>query len=404
MTTRPSLVRHGGWAFLVTAVIGRQPPAMVQLGLLMYVAAEGLGLPLGGATVAAVGLGTALSATLIGRLVDAFGPLPVVAAATVVQVSGLAAIRAATPGLVAGTVPHGVLLLLAGLCGLANPQIGPIVRAHWSHLSRARHEPGLVGVALGYEGAMDEMSFIVGPVVASLLVAALGPGPALYTLMAIIVAGQGVFIVHLWFARAEWGHSPAVAGRDRAPTKLPFRALLPPMVILLAVGVTFGSVQTALTAQHAAAGTEYLTGIIYGSVGIGSACSSIVTPRLPPRISTATRLLFGACGLVLAGVAFSFLLSLWPALVVAILMGVGIGVVLVTGFARAEEVAPTGRIASAMTMLSMCLTLGVSFGAALAGRLSEVPARGFWPVVVSGLVAILASRYIAHQQRRARRG
>ena len=47
--------------------MGRQPAAMVQLGLLMYVAASGLGLDLGGLTVAAVGLGTASGATVTER-------------------------------------------------------------------------------------------------------------------------------------------------------------------------------------------------------------------------------------------------------------------------------------------------------------------------------------------------
>lgn len=129
MGSNASLVQHGGWPFLITSAIGRLPPAMVQLGLLMYVAQVGLGLGLGGLTVAAVGLGTAISATIMGRLVDAFGPLPVVASATLVQVSGLVAIDTVTPALVDGRLPSTVLLALAGVCGLANPQLGPIVRS-----------------------------------------------------------------------------------------------------------------------------------------------------------------------------------------------------------------------------------------------------------------------------------
>lgn len=398
MPTSPSLVSYGGWPFLITSVIGRLPPAMVQLGLLMYVAQVGLGLGLGGLTVAAVGLGTALSATLMGRLVDAFGPLPVVAGATAIQVGGLVAIEIATPGLVSGAIPSTVLLLLAGVCGTANPQLGPIVRSHWAHLSRRNNEPLLIRHALGYEGAIDEMSFIVGPVAASVLVAGLGADLAIRVLMGIIVVGQGVFCLYLLASRADWDHAPRTA-QGKSSEKIPVVALLPPMIVLFCVGVTFGATQTALTAVNVARGTEQLTGIVYGAVGIGSACSSVLTPRLPSWFTTGRRLAFSAVALLFAGVTFSLLPSLWPALGIAILTGVGIGIALVTGFARAEEVAPNSRIASSMTMLSMCLTLGVSIGAALAGWLSDVLWLGFLPVIGAGLVALTAALVVVQHQR-----
>lgn len=176
-------------------------------------------------------------------------------------------------------------------------------------------------------------------------------------------------------------------------------ALLPPMIVLLSVGITFGATQTALTAVNTARGTEYLTGIIYGAVGIGSACSSLFTPRLPLRFTAGKRLVFGSVGLLFAGLAFSLLPTTWPALAVAILAGVGIGVTLVTSFSRAEEVAPTSRIASSMTMLSMCLTLGVSIGAAIAGQLSDVLWQGFLPVIGAGLLALAASAVVIWHQR-----
>jgi len=395
MGSNASLVQHGGWPFLITSAIGRLPPAMVQLGLLMYVAQVGLGLGLGGFTVAAVGLGTAISATIMGRFVDAFGPLPVVVSATVVQVSGLVAIAAVTPALVAGDLPPTVLLALAAVCGLANPQLGPIVRSRWSHLGRRYGNPQLVRQALGYEGAVDEMSFIIGPVAASTLVAGLGPDLAIRVLMGIIIVGQGVFCLYLWSSRADWDRGSSRA-RATPAERLPMGALLPPMIVLLSVGITFGATQTALAAVNDARGTDHLTGIVYGAVGIGSACSSVFTPRLPDRVTLRMRLAFGAVGLLLAGAGFALLPTLWPALIIAILMGVGIGVVLVTGFARAEEVAPRSRVASSMTMLSMCLTLGVSIGAAIAGQLSDVLWHGYIPVLCAGVLALVAASFVGH--------
>lgn len=385
----PSLVQHGGWPFLITSIIGRLPPAMVQLGLLMYVTALGLGLGLGGLTVAAVGLGTAISATLMGRLVDKFGPLPVVSVATLVQVSGLSIIHLLTPGLVSGDTPSAALLVAAGLCGFANPQIGPIVRSHWSHLSRRRNEPVLVSHALGYEGAVDEMSFIVGPIAASFLVAFLGPTPALFTLMGIIIVGQGVFILYLFTDRAAWDHR--TVEKQSGSGQIPYLSLVPPLVVLLAVGVTFGATQTGLTAVNESRGTPQLTGLIYGSVGLGSAISSVLTPRLALGVRPAVRLAVGSGLLLIGALGFTTLPDPGASLVFAILLGLGVGIILVTGFARAEAVAPTSRIAQVMTMLSMCLTLGVSIGAATAGQLADTLWHAFLPVIVAGVMAVLAS-------------
>lgn len=395
MSSKTSLVATGGWAFLVSAAVGRLPAAMIQLGLLMYVSEVGLGLSLGGLTVAAVGLGTALGATVLGRLVDAFGPLPVVLGATLVQTGMLYAIHLCTPGLVAGQLSSGVLLALAGVCGFANPQIGPIVRARWSHLSRSLDDPRLISDALGYEGAMDELSFIVGPIAASILVAVLGPTDALFVLLGCTLVGQGIFIGYLIGLGRAWG---AGAHRGAPSGRMPLRKVMVPMVLLVTVGVCFGSTQTALTAVNDQRGTPGLTGVIYGCVGAGSAAASLLAPRLPRRWSLRGKLMFGAATVVLVALGFVSLPPTPVAVALALAIGGAVGIILVNGFARAESVAPSGRIASAMTLLSMCLTLGVSAGAATAGQLVADPRLGFVPVILAGAVGMVAASRLPRQE------
>lgn len=92
LSAQDSLVAAGGWPFLITAFIGRLPAATLQLGLLLYVSGAGLSLGLAGITVAAVGLGSAVGAPLVGRLIDHFGPLPVVVSATLIQLLSLTAL------------------------------------------------------------------------------------------------------------------------------------------------------------------------------------------------------------------------------------------------------------------------------------------------------------------------
>ena len=63
-----ALVQAAGGSFLALGFLGRLPAAMNQLGMLLIVSASGRGLALAGSTVAAVGLGTAAGAPLVGRL------------------------------------------------------------------------------------------------------------------------------------------------------------------------------------------------------------------------------------------------------------------------------------------------------------------------------------------------
>lgn len=391
---QPSLTAAGGVPFLATALVGRLPASMIQLGLLMVVAASGLGVGLGGATVAAVGVGTAVGAPLVGRAVDRWGPLPVVVVATLVQVTGLLGVLVATTG------PTWALLACAGLVGAANPQVGSIARSRWSHLAHRSGQGDLVRRAMGYEVAADEVGFVVGPVAAGLLVALLGPVPAMWVLVGCAVVGQGAFALHLCTERDVWPRRTTRTATDRT-VRLPWRALVVPMLVATCVGVAFGSTQTGLTAVNAARGTEELTGPVYACAGIGSAIASLVVSRLR-RTSIAARVVVGGAAVLGGAAGLVTVPGAWGAAAYALVLGVGAGTLLVSGYARAEQVAPAGRVASTMAMLATSLVLGVSVGAAASGALAGSVSHAFWPAAAAGVVGICAG--VAARGGRARAG
>ncbi|MCM0639366.1 MFS transporter [Cellulomonas wangsupingiae] len=384
---RLSLPAAGGLPFLATALVGRIPSSMIQLGLLMFVASSGLGVGLGGATVAAVGIGTAVGAPLVGRSVDRWGPLPVVAVATAVQVVGLLAVLVVTTR-GAGTW---ALVACAAVVGAANPQVGSIARSRWSHLARRSASPDLVRRALGYEVAADEVGFIVGPVAAGLLVAVLGPVPALWVLVGFAVAGQGAFAVHLWADRAQWPRRTAPgAGAGHPVARLHLGPLVAPMLACLAVGAAFGATQTGLTAVNAARGTEELTGLVYACAGVGSAIASLAISRVVRRGSIAVRVVAGGAAVLAGALGLATLPGAWGAATYALVLGVGAGTLLVSSYARAEQVAPPGLVASTMALMATALVLGVSAGAAGSGALAGSLSHAFWPAAAAGVLGICA--------------
>lgn len=404
LDTRPpapasaTLVQAGGWAFLLTAFVARLPSSMVQLGYLMVLSHDGRGLVTGGLAVAAVGLGSAVGAPVVGRLVDRLGPLPVITGATLFSLAGQAAFLV---GLLHG-VPSWQLLACAAVVGAANPQIGPVARSHWSHLATRLRAPHLVSRALGYEGAVDEVGFVIGPVLASALVSWLGASPAALAMMVMTVVLQGVFVAHLWRHRDDWAAHADGAHAQRAGTRVG-RSVLWPMLACLGVGTLFGSTQTALTALFEQRGMPGITGLVYGCVGVGSGAASLVVGRLADRFTVPWRVFSGGVLMAVSAAALMLLPSAWFASLLCVVLGVGAGVTLVSSFGWMERIAPRDRVATMMTVLATCLTLGVSAGAAVAGRLAVQPAHGFWPVLASGAMAAAAAVGMRFSLRRAAR-
>lgn len=384
----PSLPAAAGWSFLITSFLGRLPSSMVQLGYLLVLSQSGYGLAAGGLAVAAVGLGSALGGPAVGRLVDRFGPLPVVAGATVVSLVGQLAVVA----LLLREAPLALLLACAALVGAANPQIGPVARSHWSRLAVRLKSPHLVQRALGYEGAVDETGFVVGPVLAGALVSVFGPLGAASAIWVFTLVLQGLFIGHLAFRRKEWaGDDPSttnLGGRTGSVGSLP---MLWPMLGCLGVGTLFGSTQTALTAVFDSRGTPGITGLVYGCVGIGSGVASLLVGRFSYRFALPWRVLLGAA-LVGTGAAGMMTLPSAPmAGLWGVVLGLGAGFILVSSFTWMEAIAPRHRMATMMTVLATCITLGVSLGAAVTGRLAETLHHGFWPLLATAAAAALAA-------------
>lgn len=402
-----TLVSAAGPAFLVTGFLGRLPAAMNQLGMLLIVSASGRGLGLAGSTVAAVGLGTAVGAPLMGRLADRIGPVRVLAGAVVAQALALTAVLASLHLGCSGAT----ILACAALLGAANPQAGSIARACWSALAR-RGDPArtlrTLRLGLGFETAADETSFVVGPVTAGALVTLLGAEGAVIALIVTTILGEGLFAAWLAAHVSRWRGEAGQVGPDgsagevgdASPASEPaahqarsltwhWTHLVPVLVVIAAVGVVFGCTQTALTAVHTAAGTPGLTGPIYGSMGITSALAGLVAPSL--RVGEPARITAGGAVVLICSAG---LMTLPPAALTELLvltMGAGIGTVLSTGYTLVEAAAPAGGVTSVMTIAATCNVLGVSAGSLATGMLGSQLHAVNLPAALAGATVSLVA-------------
>lgn len=387
-TTFRSLARATDRRFLALGMAVRLPTAMLPLGILLYVAETTGSFASGGLAVAALSIGGGLGGPLVGTAADRFGQRPVVLLATLVQVLGIGAFLLVGPlGLL------GPSMALAAAIGLANPQGGAMARTRWAAIARGRRDRlSFTATAMAYEGAVDESSFVVGPVLVSTVAGLASPTAGLLLALALAAVGQTGFALHpssLPGRRTAGTHATVDAHRDRAPLPLAHVGFL--LLAMAAIGLVFGASQTGVAARMADAGTEGLTGPVYALMGVGSAVAGLLTTRLPRGFGLASRIAVGgalllAGGVLVAAAGPAYLLA--PAL---LFLGLALAPALVSAYALAERAAPAGWGTTMMTALATANVVGVAAGAAVAGLLVDrvSTAAALLVVAVAGVLVLV---------------
>ena len=368
---RPAgLIRQAGLSYFPIALVARLPFAMMVVGILTLVVSARASLALGGLTSALTGLGTALVGPLLGAAADRAGQRRVL----LISVTVNSALLVAIAWLAFADVPDAALLVVAALIGATMPQVAPLSRSRLLGIIR-RTQPldrrgTVVGRTMAYESAADEIVFVFGPVIVGLLATTMNPAAPVIGAAVLALVFVTAFALHpsaTVDARTQEG-VPVV----QAPARELLRpVLLAPVAGALGMGLFFGAMLTSLTAFMAEHGAPEQAGLVYGAMGLGSAALALGVALFPARFTLPARwLVFG--GLMVAGAALvPFANGVGWIIGCLLVIGVGIGPTLVTQYSLASAASPTGRSATAMTMLGSAVIVGQSAASALTGILAE---------------------------------
>jgi MFS family permease len=377
-----ALLRTPGAArFSVAAMIGRAPMAMFGLGTVLLVAASTGRYGLAGAVSGVGSIGYAVAAPQVARLADKFGqhrvlrPLVAVFAASTIVFVTCAELRA----------PVWVLAVTGCVAGSSAPSLGSMVRARWSALLDG--SPALQS-AFALESVVDEMIFVVGPALVTILATALPPAGVLLCVV-LSVTGTLLFAAQHQTEpptrpRGEQARPAAAGGRLPAP------GLLTMAPLYLFVGAMFASVDLSTVDFAQRQGHKPLAGLILGTYALGSAIGGLWygsrTWHAPVQRRFALTLI-----LTVAGVA-----TFWaqPALITLdagmLVAGLTISPTLIAGYSLIERQAHASRRTEAMTWLSSAISIGVAMGSAVTGRIIDAagPRWGYGFAATCGVIAV----------------
>ena len=288
---------------------------------------------------------------------------------------GLLAVHAHAPT----PVPH----LCAALAGFALPQAGSMVRARWTHNA----EPSMIQTAFALEAVLDEVVFIVGPVVVTFLATLINP------YVGLTVAGVAGVSGSLLLAAQRRTEPPSRRRRDDPSSgrgRLPFGLLAPLLLAGVGFGVLFGGAELVTVAVAEDRGHKELSGVLLAIWAAGSLIAGLLVGARPPQMSSLTQLRIATVVLTLSFVPL-LLISALPLVAVALFVsGFAIAPSMVACTRIVEQGVPRERLTEGIAWFTTGLATGVAPGAAVSGWVvdSTSPSWGYLVCLLAGFLAV----------------
>jgi MFS family permease len=368
-------------AFVLAGFVARLSISMRALGAVLMVSELTGSYGLAGAVAAAALLGEAVAAPRLGRLVDRYGQRRVLLLSLAVHSAGTLALVISAQL----SAPNWMLLATATLSGAAALQVGSLVRARWSALVR---DSPVLEAAFALESTLDELIFVLGPVLVTALALGVAPGAGL--LGALVLTTVGSLALGLQ-RRTE----PAPAGvrdlSERSAIRTPGLRVL--VATFVAAGAIFGTLDVAMVAFTGQVGAPAAAGPLLALVALGSLLAGLTYGARSWRWPLDKR--FVASVVVLWGGTVPLVLVPSVALMApaATLAGVAIAPTLIAGFTLVQKLVPSGALTEGLNWMITALGVGAAIGAWTAGLIADSAggATAFLIAVVAGGAAVIVA-------------
>ncbi|WP_134322264.1 MFS transporter [Cumulibacter soli] len=370
--------------------IGRLPLSMVGLGSVFLIVGEYPGSSYGlGGTVAAVGaVATAILGPILGRLADRYGQRRVLVPVVIMFGAGAGLFIVA----VQNHAPAWMLYATAAIAGGFIPPVGSMLRARWAYMLEGSSR---LPTALAMESVLDELVFILGPVLVTVL------STSGHATTGMVVAAAFAVCGSLLFATQTRTEPPPGRDLDQlrstgSPIKIPGLMIL--CVVALAMGTVLGTFELVLTAFAREQGSGSMAGVLIAALAIGSMLSGLVWGTIDWLAPLNRRLVLLLGALTLATLPTLIISNIWLMTLFVAVCGIAVSPSLITMFTICEEIVPREQTNEGFTWLGTMLALGVAVGTSLSGVVTDEYSPnlafgvGTVAVAVAGLVVWAGNR------------
>jgi predicted MFS family arabinose efflux permease len=342
-------------------LLARMPMGMSALALVLLVRSEGGSYATAGIVSGVYAVASGAGAVVGGRLVDRRAPAPVVITYAVAHGVALATLLA----LAHARVAEGVLVAATAVAGLLMPPVGPTIRMMWPGMLP---RPELRTTAYALEATIQEVIFVVGPLIVAALAASISAGAGIVASGLACIAGAIGFTA-----------TPAVRARrpdpahDRSDHHL-FQALVPRgirrvLMLGIAYGVAFGAAEVAMPAFAEGHGGRSLGGITLAAFSGGSLIGGVVAGAASSAGALNRRLQVISAAFVVVLVPPLLAGSIPEMAVIMFVAGLPIAPSVAVSYNMLERAAVPGTQAEVFGWMSTSVTIGLAAGTAAGGSL-----------------------------------
>ncbi|MGG0813439.1 MFS transporter [Paenibacillus alvei] len=376
----------GSFIFSSAGFIARMPISMTGIGLVTMIAQMRGEYGLAGAIAATFALASALLAPQVSRLVDRMGQSRVLRPAAALSIiSILALLLCARLG-----APDWTLFLFAVMAGCM-PSIPAMVRARWTELYRGSPK---LHTAYSFESVVDEICFIIGPVISVGLCVSVFPEAGPLAACLFMAFGIVVFTLHK-------GSEPAVQPQHNASQGAVFQigALRLLALTLAAIGTIFGTVDVVSVAFAEQQGNTLAASYVLSVYAIGSCLAGLIFGTLKINMPLFRQFAI-AVSLSMVTLLPLFIVNNLTTLAITVFFsGMSVAPTMIITMGLVEKIVPGHQLTEGMTWATTGLGIGVALGSAIAGWVVDHFGvhMGFMVAIAAGVLAlgIMAGGYKA---------
>lgn len=392
---REILRKPGAWQFSLAGLIARLPISMVGIGLVLMVSDESLygSYGLAGQVSAVYIVAQAIAAPQIAKLIDRHGQARIMRPAIAISMTALVLLAVLATLL----APALWLLAMAAIVGLTMGSIGSLVRTRWNLVVEDKDE---LHTAYSLEAVFDEVVFVIGPVLATVLATSVHPTAAIAVAVVAALVGGYLFLAQRSTEPEPTG--PVAKGSEQSGSLLRSSTMLVLVVVFVCMGLVFGSTDVSTVAFAEEVGAKNLSGAILACFAFGSLVGGLLYGVRRWSSPLWTRFAIGTCALAVGASLFFLASSLWILAGIMVVVGLVIAPTLVTGNALVQSLVPAKRLTEGLTWVGTALSVGVAGGSAIAGPLIDAHGAhaGFLVTCGAGVLAVATTGLASLGRRR----
>lgn len=360
----------GGLRFSIAGLIGRMPISMDSLALIFIVVHASNSYTLAGALAAVASVVVAIALPFWSRTADRIGQrrtlLIAIPLRTIFLIIFIILVMQKAP------IWTWFLAIVAAEASIINA--GGLVRRRW--LWALGEDRNLINTAYSYEALMDEIVFILGPVIATACATSIAPSAGLIVGLIFMLIGTSAFALQ---TKTEPPPHPRNVDEPHPPVmrNKTVQAVVLPAIFLggffSAVGI---DVIAYMQSHHAVA----RTGLMLAIWAAGSAVAATVNGIVRWRMNHAKRFWIFLLALTTLSIPFIFVNNLTILGIALFCNGLVISPVIVSAYGVAETAVPPAQITETLAWVIAGMPLGGALASATTGWVIDNygPHRGFF--------------------------